>query len=140
MDVIPLLLPLFVVPGVGALTSVDVMTDGEVTYVDSIAGLGRAVEDGDIATIHFVLDMEGGKELANTSTRGLPYSLQIQGTESDSPLVEALQGMRVGGERTMVFPSGRMPFPDDPMFLKDGQLVLDIRLLAVRKVPSPPSR
>lgn len=132
MEVLPLLLPLFIVPGIDAFDPMDAYTDGETFLAVKAPGDGRFLKDGEVATVQFTLAVDGGKELANTAARGLSYSLVLQGTGDGSPLVEALQGMRVGGERVMLFPSQRMPSTTDPVAPKDAQLVLWVRLVAVR--------
>jgi len=134
MDAVSLLLPLFMIPGVDQLTPIDVYTDGESVLIDASVGDGRPVKDGDVATVQFVLAVGGGKELANTAARGLSYSLQVSGTTAGNPLVDVLQGMRVGGQRTMVFSSTKIPGAVDPLALKDSQLVLWVRLIGVRAV------
>jgi len=140
MDVIPLLLPLFMFPGADSFAPVDVYTDGEAVMVNGVVGDGRPLKDGEIATVQFTLGVDGGKELANTAARGLSYSLQMQGTDGGTPLVEALQGMRVGDERTMIFPSQRMTVTTDPVAPKDSQLVLWVRLIGVRAIATVPAR
>lgn len=127
-------------PGADSLAPVDVYTDGESVMVNNVVGDGRPVKDGEIATVQFTLGVDGGKELANTAARGLSYSLQVRGTEDGTPLVEALQGMRVGDERTVIFPSQRMPATTEPVGQKDSQLVLWVRLIGVRAVPTLPAR
>jgi len=138
MDVIPLLLPLFVMPGADQLAPVDVYTDGEAFLVDGATGDGHPLQDGNIATVQFTLVIEGGKEVANTLTRGLSYSLLVTGTPDGTPLVDALQGMRVGGERTMLFPCERMSSTFGPMPPKDSRMVMWVRLVAVRPAPTRP--
>lgn len=137
MEAISLLLPLFFLPGADALQPVDIYTDGELLMTESSSGEGRAVVEGDVATVHFVLQADGGKELANTALRGMPFSVAIPGTESPSALVETLKGMKVGGIRTMFFPSDR-PWPAHDSFpSKHAQLVLTVRLVALNRPPKP---
>lgn len=145
MDVIPLLLPLFVLPGSDALTPVDVYSDGQTLMVEGTTGPGQVAQAGDIATIHLTLRVDGGKEIANTTSRGLPYALVLPefdavGTSNGSPLVEALQGMRVGSERTLYYSSVHGMMVEDPETPKVEPYILTIRLISVRKPAAASAR
>lgn len=60
-------------------------------------GSGRAIQPGDLVTVHFQVETADGKEIANTHKRGLPYSVEFRMGESFWSAM--LTGMRAGGER-----------------------------------------
>ncbi len=66
-------------------------------------GNGRAIQPGDLVTVHFQVETSEGRELANTRKRGLPYSVEFRLT--DSFWSAMLTGMRAGGERKLALPS-----------------------------------
>lgn len=68
------------------------------------SGNGRAIQPGDLVTVHFQVETSEGKELANTRKRGLPYSIEFR--VSDPFWAAMLTGMRAGGERRLAMPSG----------------------------------
>lgn len=72
-------------------------------------GDGATVKTGDRVTFEFIASIPGGKELANTMKRGLPYTL-IADSKGDA-LAAALVGMRETGEReaTLTFEAPGIP-------------------------------
>jgi FKBP-type peptidyl-prolyl cis-trans isomerase len=137
MDVFPLLLPLFVIPGADALAPVDVLTDGDVVAFDQAAGPGPAIAMGEVATLHYSLSQDGGKELADSLRRGLPFSVFVDGTVNASLVVDAVQGMRLGGTRVVLLPSSRLAPSDGPLLPREAELVLTLRLVAIGKPKGP---
>ncbi|AIE87744.1 FKBP-type peptidyl-prolyl cis-trans isomerase [Fimbriimonas ginsengisoli Gsoil 348] len=111
------------------MSPVDVMTDGETLLVDRSVGEGLPVEAGEIATIHYALVEEGGKELADTTLRGLPFAFKVA---SSTPLVDLLEGMRAGGERTVYMSSNLLRSAETNLLPRDTDLVLNIRLVSVK--------
>lgn len=133
-NVVPLLLPLFFLPGWRSLKSVDVNVQGESWVVDSKQGTGKNLIPGDQVTLHYVLTELGGMEIANTVKTGLPYSFRLEsrpdGTDKGNPIVQALGGMRNGGTRVVVLPGDRFTSASGGLVPKGSTVVLTLRVLA----------
>lgn len=70
------------------------------TFVDKPAGWGKAVAKGDLVTIQFVVAGKGGREIANSKKRGLPYRFRIGMKDADPVLNLVTLGMKPRAVRT----------------------------------------
>ena len=72
--------------------------------VDIRIGQGKLVEVGDEVTIEYRVCDQGQREYGNSMKRGMPFTLEYGGRNSDPLVSVALSGMRVGGNRYVVLP------------------------------------
>jgi|GEM_PF-4739737 len=128
--VVPLLLPFFILPGWESLKSVEVKNVNNTWVLDRKAGAGPQIEAGDFVTVHYSLASDGGEELANTTRVGLPFSFHLDGTDADSLLVQAVEGMRRGGTRLLISSGDRLARGKNPIASSDSQLILTVRVVA----------
>lgn len=70
------------------------------TFVDKPAGWGKAVGKGELVTIQFVVTGKGGREIANSKKRGLPYRFRIGMKDADPLLNLVTPGMKPRAVRT----------------------------------------
>lgn len=132
MDPLPILLPLFLVPGIETIEPAFLYTDGEAVMMDSTVGTGAVAGNGDVVSVHYVLREMGGKEIANSVLRGLPFSFVL---DDKSLLGDFVKGMHVGGLREVTLPAERLGMPE-LIGPKVGTCSLSLRLLTVRH-PAP---
>lgn len=70
------------------------------TFADKPAGWGKPVGKGELVTIQFVVTGKGGREIANSRKRGLPFTLRI-GMKGVDPLLDlVVRGMKPKAVRT----------------------------------------
>ncbi|MDR3688572.1 MAG: FKBP-type peptidyl-prolyl cis-trans isomerase [Fimbriimonas sp.] len=87
----------------------DVRAPNGVVVSDDHIGGGKLLEAGDKITIQYRVWDSLNREIANSTKRGLPYTL-IVGMRNSDPLVSvALPGMRAGGIRTVSVPAEYFP-------------------------------
>ena len=80
-----------------------------VTVVEDHIGDGKLLEEGDKITIQYQVRDSLNRELANSTKRGLPYTLIVGTRNSDRLVSVALAGMHAGGMRTALVPADLIP-------------------------------
>jgi hypothetical protein len=76
--------------------------------IDAHVGGGPVLQRGDRYTVTYKLEILGGKELANSTLRGLPFSKEL-GDGRDGYLDKWVKGMSVGGMRRVFFGADQVP-------------------------------
>jgi FKBP-type peptidyl-prolyl cis-trans isomerase len=141
---VPLLLGLWLgISGPAAAFGGFESTAGGVDYKELQVGQGDAVDEGDVAVMHFVgwLAEDGarGREIFNTRNRGQPVSFVV-GTEKVMPgWNQGIVGMRAGGRRLLLVPPGlayrEHNRPEE--IPADTSLMFLIELMSVEKPTDP---
>jgi peptidylprolyl isomerase len=101
---------------------------------DMTVGNGDIAEPGDVVTAHYVGRLEDGRVFDSSRDRGTPISFTLGAGQVIKGWDEGLQGMRVGGTRTLVIPpeygygaNAVGPIP------ANSTLIFEVELVAVKK-------
>lgn len=107
----------------------------EVLYVNDIKkGTGREAKVGDSVTVHYVGTLVNGVKFDSSKDRGQPFPLKL-GDHTVVPGFETgIEGMRVGGVRTIHIPPllGYGPNGRPPKIPANALLYFEITLLSVK--------
>ncbi len=99
-------------------------------------GTGDAPPDAnDHVAIHFTLYDASGAVFDESASKGKPATFSMQ--QSQPAFREALDDMVTGEKRRLWIPAGLAP-PNAPR-QADGKVIFDIELVAVLRMPDPPS-
>ena len=71
---------------------------------DIKVGLGQVAGSGDMVAVHYVGRLQDGTEFDNSHKRGAPIEFTIGAGQVIKGWEEGIDGMQVGGERTLVIP------------------------------------
>jgi peptidylprolyl isomerase len=100
-------------------------------------GKGAEIKPGDLVTLHFVVRVPQGKELANSYRRGLPFTFQVS-DQTQGFWETCVRGMRSSGRRTLVLPAGiaygatgRPPFVPAGAPIEATVAVVEVRAIPV---------
>jgi FKBP-type peptidyl-prolyl cis-trans isomerase len=87
------------------------MTDSKQTttpsglqYVDHEIGTGAEATAGRTVDVHYTGTLTNGKPFDSSHTRGQPFSFRLGGGQVIAGWDEGIQGMKVGGRRTLTIP------------------------------------
>jgi FKBP-type peptidyl-prolyl cis-trans isomerase FkpA len=109
--------------------------------IDVRAGTGTEVRKGSTVAVHYTgwlyhPTKEGnkGRQFDSSRTRNVPFEFQVGKGEVIQGLDEGMPGMKAGGLRRIVIPSGMAygPAGAGDQIPPDATLVFDIELLAVK--------
>lgn len=79
--------------------------EGVYDVFDDKVGTGPAAKSGDTVTIHYVGTYLTGKVWDDSRERGKPETFPLKVTDEAMPgLIAGIEGMKVGGKRTLVIP------------------------------------
>lgn len=78
-------------------------TKSGLQYEDTKVGEGQEAKKGDTVEVHYTGTLENGKQFDSSRGRG-SFSFTIGGGMVIAGWEEGLQGMKVGGTRTLVIP------------------------------------
>lgn len=70
-------------------------------------GEGRAVQEGDSVSVHYIGTLQDGTEFDNSKKRGKPFDFEVGAGQVIKGWDEGLVGMKVGGQRILVIPSDK---------------------------------
>jgi peptidylprolyl isomerase len=117
------------------------VTSSGLEIEDTVAGTGDAARNGQVVTVHYTGTLADGTEF-DSSVGEQPFTFTLGAGDVIDGWDEGVQGMKVGGERTLVIPSdlaygegGQGPIPPN------ATLTFDIMLLAANDAPAdnPPA-
>lgn len=102
--------------------------------VDDVkVGDGDEVEKGDIVSVHYIGQLQGGQQFDSSYDRGTPFQFTVGNGRVIQGWDEGLLGMKVGGQRILIIPSdlaygdnGAGPIPGG------ATLVFAIELLEIK--------
>jgi FKBP-type peptidyl-prolyl cis-trans isomerase len=117
------------------MTYVTSQFGGSSCAIDVKVGDGLRLEEGSRYTISYKVADFNGKMLANSDSRGLPYSKEL-GDGHDRYFDAWVQGMNAGGLRQIVLAAEDVPKELGGLIPTHGDLVITVRLLGVRQ-PRP---
>lgn len=69
---------------------------------DISVGSGRAVEAGDVVTVHYVGTLSDGRVFDSSLDRNTPFSFTVGAGQVIRGWEEGIPGMQVGGKRTLI--------------------------------------
>lgn len=67
-------------------------------------GVGDAVQEGDVVSVHYVGTLENGQEFDNSRKRGASFEFKVGGGQVIAGWEKGLIGMKKGGQRMLVIP------------------------------------
>ena len=138
MKVIPRLIALCLVLMVGVMAVENVQADG-LKKEDTQVGTGDEAVKGAKVTVHYTgwLNEAGrkGNKFDSSLDRGKPFTFALGSHMVIEGWEEGVQGMKVGGKRTLYIPSsmgyGVHGYP--PVIPGNADLIFDVELLSVNK-------
>jgi FKBP-type peptidyl-prolyl cis-trans isomerase len=103
-------------------------------YRDDGVGTGAEAKSGDHAVVHYVGTLENGRQFDSSRDRGEPFEFALGQGMVIRGWDEGVQGMRVGGRRTLIIPPdlayGRRGAGG--VIPPDATLVFDVELIELR--------
>ena len=84
----------------------EVTTASGLQYIDLKVGGGTTAQHGQTATVHYTGWLENGKKFDSSLDRGQPFSFPLGAGRVIKGWDEGVQGMKVGGKRKLIIPSG----------------------------------
>lgn len=125
----------------GATTSTVADTGIKPEITETRAGSGRAVEAGDMVTVHYDLYLADGKKIDSSRDDGKPYRFLLGGGMVMRGWDLGLEGARVGSARRIVVPPelgyGAQGSPDTKI-PPNATLTFDVEVLKVEKIDDEP--
>lgn len=108
--------------------------------IDILEGYGDAIEEGDLAYVHYVGTLEDGTVFDNSTTSVAPFVVVVGAQEVIQGWDIGLRGMKVGGTRRLIIPA-EMAYGDQAIVDTHGveiipanaTLVFDVVLLRLDK-------
>lgn len=82
-----------------------VVTDSGLQYFDLVQGDGPALEEGQLAIMHFSVWLDDGSFVDSSLNRGQPIPMIVGGGQNIPGWEEGLMGMNVGGVRQIIIPA-----------------------------------
>jgi len=76
----------------------------EVIINDLVAGSGDEASSGKLLKVHYILSLQDGTVLQNSKDFGQPFQFTLGNGEVIPGWEIGLQGMKVGGTRTIIIP------------------------------------
>lgn len=84
----------------------EVTTSSGLQYIDLTVGTGAIAQAGQTVTVHYSGWLENGKKFDSSLDRGQPFSFPLGAGRVIKGWDEGVQGMKVGGKRKLIIPSG----------------------------------
>lgn len=131
LESISLLAALVMLPGVDALTPMDVSFDVSGIVVDDEIGDGPELTMKGLATFHYEIVDGNGKVLASSERRGLPFTASPSGTGTEEALLTAMVGVRAGGRRRLLTDADALGVAGDFFIPAGTPLEVRVRVLNV---------
>ena len=103
-------------------------------YEDIKQGQGDAATAGKTVSVHYTGWLTDGKKFDSSKDRGQPFEFPLGGGRVIKGWDEGVQGMKVGGKRTLVIPPqlGYGPRGAGGVIPPNATLMFDVELLAVK--------
>ena len=113
-------------------------TDSGLQYLELTPGSGRTPAPGDLVSMHAVISLPDGTEIANSLANGQPISVVLGRNELLPGWEEGLALMQVGGKAQMVLPP-ELAFGEQGYgaIQPNSQIVLEVELLSAEEPPQP---
>jgi peptidylprolyl isomerase len=107
--------------------------DSGLKYIDQEVGQGAIAQRGQIVLVHYVGRLEDGTVFDSSWGRNWPFAFPLGGGRVIPGWDIGVQGMRVGGQRTLVIPS-ELAYGDREMgpIPPHSTLIFEIELFGLR--------
>ena len=110
-----------------------VTTKSGLKYADLRKGTGREAKNGDYVTVHYTGWLKDGKKFDSSRDRSTPFSFRIGNREVIKGWDEGVAGMKIGGKRKLIIPSGLAYGKEGKGDIPpDAELTFEVELLKVR--------
>lgn len=114
-------------------TGETITTDSGLQYEDTECGDGAEATRGSLVTVHYTGTLEDGEKFDSSLDRGEPFEFRLGRGMVIEGWEEGIQGMRVGGSRTLTIPPelgyGETGAP--PQIPPNATLIFEVELLDV---------
>lgn len=115
-----------------------VVSDTGLQYYDMVEGDGAALEEGQVATMHFTVWLEDGTFVDSSLNRNQPIQMIVGGGQNIPGWEEGLLSMQVGGQRQMIIPS-ELAFGEEGagggFIPPNAVLILELEVLDAQDAP-----
>jgi len=100
---------------------------------DLVVGTGAEAKAGDTVTVHYTGTLDDGTKFDSSYDHGKPFTFTIGGRVIDG-WNQGIPGMKVGGKRRLIIPSGLGygPAGSPPVIPPNATLHFDVELLDVQ--------
>jgi len=111
-----------------------ITTASGLAYVDHVTGTGDTAVAGKTVTVHYTGRLSDGRKFDSSVDRGQPFSFPLGAGRVIKGWDEGVQGMKVGGKRTLTIPpdQGYGARGAGGVIPPHATLIFDIELLGVR--------
>lgn len=115
-------------------TNTEKVMEEPLKIVDEKVGAGDIAEPGDTVTAHYTGKLEDGRVFDSSYNRGAPISFTLGAGQVIRGWDEGLQGMRVGGKRTLTI-SPKYGYGEEAVgpIPANSTLIFEIELVGVEK-------
>ncbi len=115
------------------MNDIKTMPDGLKIY-DEVVGTGKEVKSEDTVTVNYVGYLENGTKFDSSYDRNSPFTTQIGVGQVIKGWDEGIVGMKVGGKRRLMIPSGLGygAAGAGSSIPPNANLVFDVELLSVK--------
>lgn len=131
LESISLLATLVFLPGIDAMTPMDVGFDVSGVVLDDVIGDGPELTAKGLATFHYEIVDANGKVLASSERRGLPFTASPSGTGPEEALLTAMIGVRAGGRRRLLTDADALGIAGDFFIPAGTPLEVRVRVLNI---------
>jgi len=109
-------------------------TPSGLQYVDHEIGTGAVATAGKMVDVHYTGTLTNGKPFDSSHTRGQPFSFKLGGGQVIRGWDEGIEGMKVGGRRTLTIPPdlGYGARGAGGVIPPNATLVFEVELMGVR--------
>ena len=109
-------------------------TPSGLRYRDDVVGTGAEAKRGDTAVVHYTGRLEDGRKFDSSRDRAETFEFPLGGGLVIKGWDEGVQGMRVGGKRTLVIPAdlGYGARGAGGVIPPNATLVFDVELMDLR--------
>lgn len=117
-----------------------ITTESGLSFTETVAGTGRAPQEGDLISMHAVGTLEDGTEFINTYTQGSPIAITMTVENLFPGWVEGLLLMKEGGKANLVIPP-ELAFGEEGaggFIPPNATLTMDVELISATPPPAPP--
>lgn len=105
----------------------------QLKITDTVVGTGTEAKTGDVVFVHYTGTLTNGQVFDSSITRGEPFSFQLGSGMVIQGWDIGIQGMKVGGKRTLVIPAdlayGNRAIGSIPA---NSTLIFEVELLDVK--------
>ena len=112
-----------------------IVTDSGLQYYDLVEGDGPALEEGQVALMHFTVWLDNGTFVDSSLNRGQTVPMLVGGGQNIPGWEEGLLSMNVGGKRQMIIPPD-LAFGEagagNGLIPPDATLVLELEVTEVQ--------